>query len=226
MKWMAVLAAAVTFGVITPARADTPAERLEESVDLLKSVMDAPDKGIPQDLLEKAHCIAIVPGVKQAAFVVGAKFGKGYMLCREHGKGGWSAPASIRIEGGSFGFQIGGSETDVLMLIMNDEGERSVLSSKFTLGGNAIVAAGPVGRDSSAMTDGQLRAKILSWSRSRGAFAGLALTGATLREDRDENSELYGRKLTSRQVLQKNTAVPDAAKPLVKMLNRLSRFEE
>jgi SH3 domain-containing YSC84-like protein 1 len=151
-------------------------QRLEDSTTVLSEILAAPYKGIPRDLLGKAHCIVIVPGLKKGAFVVGAKYGKGFISCRPKGDAGWSAPAAIRVEGGSFGFQIGGAEIDVVMLVMNDRGANKLLSSQFTLGGEGEVAAGPVGRATSAETDATMRAEILSWSRSRGIFAGIALS--------------------------------------------------
>ncbi len=157
-----------------------PARRLNEAAAVFSEVMAAPDKGIPEDLLAKAHCIVIVPSLKTAAFVIGAKFGKGYLLCRNHDAEGWSAPATVRIEGGSVGFQIGGSETDLILLVMNEGGRGKLLQSKFTLGAEGSVAAGPVGRTATAQTDAQMHAEILSWSRSQGLFAGVALEGATL----------------------------------------------
>src|SRR6185436_11551846 len=141
-------------------------------------------------LLEKAHCVVIVPGLKKGAFIVGAKFGKGFISCRSKDKVGWSAPGAVKVEGGSVGFQIGGSETDVIMLVMNERGADRLLSSKFTVGAEGSVAAGPVGRSATAQTDAYMRAEILSWSRSRGVFAGLALQGATLRQDLDDNEVL------------------------------------
>ncbi len=206
--------------------ADTSAERLDESNAVLKAIMDAPDQGIPQDLLEKANCVVIVPGVKKAAFIVGGKYGKGFMLCRNTNNRGWGAPAAIRMEGGSFGFQIGASETDVVMLVMEPSGKKALLQSKFTLGGNISVAGGPVGRSSSAETDAQMKAKILSYSRSRGAFAGIALNGATLRQDLDDNKELYGKPLTNRHIITGKVAPPSAAKPLISTLDKLSRHEQ
>jgi len=169
-------------------RADTARERLKDATEVFNEIMSTPDKGIPQDLLGKAHCVVIVPGLKQAAFVVGGKYGRGFAVCRREGDG-WAAPGAVRVEGGSFGFQIGASSTDVAMLIMNERGMRRLLEDKFTLGAEASVAAGPVGRSTSALTDAQLSAEILSWSRSKGLFAGIALTGATLRNDTDENQE-------------------------------------
>lgn len=206
-------------------QADTAQERLKDATAVFNEVMATPDKGIPQDLLGKAHCVVIVPGVKQAAFVVGGKFGSGFAICR-HDKGGWGAPAAVRIEGGSFGFQIGASSTDVVMLIMNERGMRRLLEDKFTVGAEATVAAGPVGRSTSAQTDAQLSADILSWSRSKGLFAGIALQGATLRNDLDANRELYGERLHNKDILMTDRRAPATAEPLVAALNRYSHFED
>ena len=180
---------------------DNAAERLQESALVMNEVMATPDKAIPQELLQNSECVVIVPGMKKAAFIIGAKYGKGFLLCREASGVGWSAPAAIMVEGGSFGFQIGGSETDVVMLVMNKGGVEKLLSSKFTLGADASVAAGPVGRTSSANTDLQMRAEILSYSRARGLFAGLALDGATLRPDEGTNKDLYGSEITNREIV-------------------------
>ena len=204
--------------------ADTAEQRLKDATDILNEVMGSPDKGIPQDLLEKAHCVVIVPGVKQAAFVVGGKFGKGFADCRSQNDG-WGAPGAVRVEGGSFGFQIGANSTDVVMLVMNERGMRRLLEDKFTVGADASVAAGPVGRSASAQTDAQLSADILSWSRSKGLFAGVALSGATLRNDLDDNKELYGQALHNKDILMTDTRVPAAAQPLITALNRYSRHE-
>ena len=206
--------------------ASEPAKRLNEAADVFTEVMSAPDKGIPKELLENAHCIVIVPALKTAAFVVGAKYGKGYLSCRSKNGTGWSAPGTVRIEGGSFGFQIGGSETDLIMLVMNDSGEGKLLSSKFTLGAEGSVAAGPVGRTATAQTDAQLHAEILSWSRSQGLFAGVALEGATLRQDLDDNAKLYdGRKLENREIVTQHIRAPRSAARLLALLNKYSRHE-
>jgi lipid-binding SYLF domain-containing protein len=197
-------------------------KRLHESAAVFSEVMSAPDKGIPRELLEKSHCIVIVPGLKTAAFIVGGKYGKGYISCRKGHGLGWSAPGTVRIEGGSFGFQIGGSATDLIMLVMNDRGEDKLLSSKFTLGGEGSVAAGPVGRTATAQTDAQMHAEILSWSRTQGLFAGVALEGATLRQDLDDNAELYGRKLENREIVTKRIRAPRAAAKLLAELNNYS----
>lgn len=206
--------------------ADTDStKRLNEAAAVFSEVMATPDKGIPQEMLENAHCIVIVPGLKTAAFVIGGKYGKGYLSCRNKGRAGWSAPATVRIEGGSVGFQIGGSETDLIMLVMNARGAEKLLSSKFTLGAEGSVAAGPVGRTATAQTDAQMHAEILSWSRSQGLFAGLALTGATLRQDQDDNAKLYGRKLDNRAIVTSGMRAPRAAAKLLGLLNRYSARE-
>jgi lipid-binding SYLF domain-containing protein len=202
-----------------------PAKRLTEAAAVFSEVMGAPDKGIPQELLENAHCIVIVPGLKTAAFVFGGKYGKGYLSCRTKSAAGWSAPGTVRIEGGSVGFQFGGSETDLIMLVMNDRGQEKLLSSKFTLGAEGSVAAGPVGRTATAQTDAQLHAEILSWSRTQGLFVGLALEGATLRQDLDDNAALYGKKLENRDIVTKGVHAPKAAAKLIGLLNRYSSKE-
>ena len=205
--------------------ADTPQERLHETTTVLREIMTAPDQGVPQDLLEQANCVVIVPGVKSAAFLVGAKYGRGYAVCRNAGQTGWGAPAAVRMEGGSFGFQIGASETDVVLLVMNQRGMDKLLESKFTLGGAAEVAAGPVGRSSTAQTDAKMTAKILSYSRSRGVFAGVSLQGATLRPDADENLRLYGRDHSNKAILQGRVAPAAASAELLSLLNHYSRSE-
>ncbi len=207
------------------AKDNEPQKRLNEAAAVFTEVMDTPDKGIPQELLENAHCIVIVPGLKTAAFVFGGKYGKGYLSCRNKSGAGWSAPGTVRIEGGSVGFQIGGSETDLIMLVMNDRGEDKLLSSKFTLGAEGSVAAGPVGRTATAQTDAQMHAEILSWSRSQGMFAGLALEGATLRQDLDDNRALYGKKLENRHIVPQGVHTPKAAEKLIALLNKYSRHE-
>ena len=217
LKWIA----AITLGAGLASAAEAP-ERLEAAADALKEVMGIPDKSIPQDLLGRAQCIVVIPGLKKGAFIVGAKYGKGFVSCRRSGGVGWSAPGSIRVEGGSFGLQIGGTETDVFMLVMNEKGVDRLLSTKFTLGGDASAAAGPVGRSTQAETDAALTAEILTWSRSRGLFAGVSLSGATLREDDDWNQELYGRPIKNREVITGNTAAPKAASEFLGELNKYS----
>jgi len=204
------------------AKNNEPVQRLDDAAAVFSEIMAAPDKGIPQELLENAHCIVIVPDLKTAAFVFGGKYGKGYLSCRNKGGTGWSAPGTVRIEGGSVGFQVGGSSTDLIMLVMNARGADKLLSSKFTLGAEGSVAAGPVGRTATAQTDAQMHADILSWSRSRGLFAGLALEGATLRQDLDDNAVLYGQKLDNRDIVTKGMRPPSAAAKLLALLNRYS----
>jgi lipid-binding SYLF domain-containing protein len=219
-------AIATTMGIAPVMTADRePAQRLHEAAAVFSEIMAAPDKGIPQDLLEKAHCIVIVPALKTAAFVVGGKYGKGYLSCRGANHPGWSAPATMRIEGGSVGFQIGGETTDLIMLVMSARGAEKLLESKFTLGGEGSVAAGPVGRTVTAQTDAQMHADILSWSRSQGLFAGLALEGATLRQDLDDNTTLYGKPLETRAIVTTSLAPPHSAAGLLAQLNRYSPKE-
>ncbi len=202
--------------------ADANTERLDKAAVIFEEMMGAPDKGIPQDLLDRAECAVIIPGLKKGAFIVGGKYGRGFATCRQKGGKGWSAPAAVRIEGGSFGLQIGGSETDVLMLVMNERGADRLLSSKFTLGGDASVAAGPVGRTAQAETDAYMTAQILTWSRSRGVFAGISLSGATLRQDLDVNRQLYGKTLETKEIVRSAIGPPASAAKLLGLLNKYS----
>lgn len=197
-------------------------DRLGAAAESLTEVMGVPDKAIPQGLLNKAQCIVIVPDLKKAAFVVGAKYGKGFVSCRLPDGVGWSAPGSIRIEGGSFGLQFGGEETDVFMLIMNKKGMERLLTTKFTIGADATGAAGPVGRSTQAQTDAAMTAEILTWSRSRGLFAGISLDGATLRQDEDWNKEIYGRAIKNREILTGMIDPPASAASFMEGLNRYS----
>ena len=223
---VAAAAAAAAVAMVSgasPVFAETAAERLAESAIVLKEIMDAPDKGIPTDLLKKAQCVVIVPGLKKAGLIVGGKYGRGFLTCRKGETGPWGPPAALRVEGGSVGFQIGASETDVIMLLMDERSVKGILSSRFTLGGDADVAAGPVGRSTTAQTDATMNAKILSYSRSRGVFAGVALTGATIRQDLDENNEMYGRKWTTKEIVDGKVAPPAAASQLIELLTTYSQ---
>ena len=220
----AALALLVVAGA-TATFADTPRERLQNTTTVLQEIMTAPDRSIPRDLLDKAHCVVVIPAAKTGAFIVGGKYGRGYAVCRSPRGIGWGPPAGVRMEGGSFGFQIGGSETDVVLLVMNRRGMDKLLESKFTLGGEAEVAAGPVGRSSTAQTDAKMTAKILSYSRSRGVFAGISLQGATLRADLNENERLYGHRYSNKRILQGQVPAPGAAANLLSLLNRYSRTE-
>lgn len=217
-KLLAVFSAAA---MLASAESDA-AKRLDAAAQAFKEVMDVPDKTIPQDLLNKAHCIMIIPGLKTGAFIVGGKYGKGFVACRKPDGVGWTAPGSVRVEGGSFGFQIGGTATDLFMLVMNEGGMKRLLSTKFTLGGDASAAAGPVGRETQAQTDAAMTAEILTWSRAKGLFAGISLQGATLRPDEDWNRELYGKPITNREVLTSGIAPPPAAERFEAELNKYS----
>jgi lipid-binding SYLF domain-containing protein len=199
-------------------------ERLQNATEAFHEIMASPDQGIPKDLLAKSQCVVIVPNLVKAAFIFGAKYGRGFASCR-HGQG-WSSPAAVRIEGGSFGFQLGGSSTDLFMLVMNRHGMQGLLSDKFTIGGDAAGAAGPVGRSTSAQTDALMKAEILTWSRSRGLFAGISLEGATLRPDSSENRKVYGNDISNREILETGVRTPPGARAFVAMLNRESRFKE
>ena len=213
--------AALTCAPVLANEGAKTSERLNDAATLFGEVMGTPDRAIPQKLLDKAYCVVVVPGLKKAAVVVGAKYGRGYAVCRAAGGQGWGPPAAIRIEGGSFGAQIGVSSSDVVLLIMNSGGMKRLTRSKFTIGAEATAAAGPVGRDATAQTDGFVTAEILSWSRSRGLFGGISLDGATLRNDIDENEVIYGQRWTSKQILS------SAAKPIAaadKLLQVLSKY--
>jgi len=225
MRWNTFLVAAALICaplVAAAAEKSKTDERLDDSADLFSEIMGAPDKSIPQDLLDKAPCIVIVPGLKKGAFVVGGKYGRGFAVCRAESGQGWGPPAAIRIEGGSFGLQIGVSSSDVILLIMNERGMKKLTSSKFTIGADATAAAGPVGRNASAQTDAMMTAEILSWSRSKGLFAGISLDGATLRNDLDENKVMYGQRWTSKEILNSGAKTPAGAGKLIGELNKFS----
>jgi SH3 domain-containing YSC84-like protein 1 len=203
------------------ANKDKDEDRLKDCGAVLKEILDIPDD-IPQDLLDKADCVVVYPSVLKAAFVVGGSYGRGAMTCRkgETFAGAWSAPTMMALEGGSFGFQIGGQATDFVLLVMNEGGARGILSGKVKLGGDASVAAGPVGRNASAETDVTLRSEMLSYSRSRGLFAGISLEGSTIRPDNKANEQIYGKKLEAKQiVLSDQVSVPAAAEQLVSTLD-------
>jgi len=215
-----VVAGSITATAFAEDREAKVNDRLDASADTLMDMMQASDHGIPQDLLDKAKCVVVVPGMKKAGFIFGAKYGRGFAACRRSGGSGWSAPASMRVEGGSVGFQIGASETDIVLLVMNDGGMKHLLSDKFTLGGEATAAAGPVGRDASAQTDAEMHAEMLSYSRARGLFAGISLEGATLRPDEEANRELYGHDSTNREILTGDLKTPEIARKFERALHR------
>ena len=212
--------------IAVPVYAESASERLKEATAVLNELMAAEDKGIPRDLLEGAHCAIMIPGAKKGGFFIGAQYGRGFAICRNAAHKGWGPPAAVRLEGGSIGAQIGGAESDIFMLVMNEEGMKRLLQSKFTLDAAAGVAAGPVGRAATAQTDARASAGILSWSRSRGAFAGLTVGGGTLRDDLDENQELYGKRLANKEILTGSIKPPAAAAGLIATLNKYSRVEE
>jgi SH3 domain-containing YSC84-like protein 1 len=200
----------------------TAADRLQAATEDLKEMMNASDKGIPQDLLNKASCLVIVPNLKAGGFIGGAQYGRGFFTCRRASGVGWSAPGSIKMTGGKFGLLIGVKETDVIMLVMNKSGMEHLLSDKFQIGGEASGAAGPVGRDSTAMTDAAMHAEILSYSRSRGVFGGLDIGGSAVSNDEDANQELYGKRLTNKEIIDSKLPIPSPAEPLIHELNQLS----
>ena len=200
-------------------------QRLQESYTVLKEILATPDKGIPQDLMNKAECVVVYPSVKKAGFIVAGEYGRGAITCRSGAdfRGPWSAPAMFALEGGGVGFQIGGEATDFVLLIMNEKGADSVMSSKVKLGADASVAAGPVGRTTSAETDVVMKAEILSWSRSRGLFGGVSLEGSTMRSDDGGNKSLYGKELSAKDIVREGKVhTPDSGKPLIELLQKTS----
>lgn len=206
--------------------ARTAQERLNDATAVFNEIMATPDRGIPQDLLAKASCVVIVPGEKKAAFVVGGEYGHGFAVCRRDNGRGWGPPGAVRLEGASVGFQIGASSTDVVLLVMNRDGMRKLMTDKFKLGADASVAAGPVGRTASAQTDAMMHAEMLAWSRARGIFAGVSLAGSTLRNDIDENEHIYGRRIPNSDILLSDMTIPPAAMELDRALDRYSEFKE
>jgi len=224
MKKYLVAAACLTLaaGVVYAQDLNKEQKRLEEAGVVMQEVLNIPDN-IPHDLLEKAECVIVFPSVKKLAFGVGAEYGRGAMVCRtgEKFRGPWGAPAMYALEGGSFGFQIGGEATDLILLVMNDRGMESILSSKVKLGGDASVAGGPKGRDASADTDAWMRAEILSYSRSQGLFAGVSLAGTTLRPDDDASEQVYGRAIKAKDIVRsEKMAVPATGRHLVDVLQK------
>ena len=220
--FLAIAAALVAISAPALLSATETDRRLDAAADLLTDMMQTSDKGVPQDLLNRSQCVILIPGLKKAGFGIGGKYGRGFAMCRKPEGVGWTAPASMRIEGGSVGFQLGVSEQDVMLLVMKETGMKRLLSDKFTLGGEATVAAGPVGRDATAQTDALMRAEMLSYSRARGLFAGISLNGATMRPDADANKELYGAGVTNEQILMDKTKSPASAAKMEGLLNKNS----
>lgn len=215
---MKTMSAALIAVFLAAPRVLADPERLQDAAEVIREMAGTDDKGIPTSLLTKARCVVVIPSLTKVAFGVGGQFGKGYLSCRTGS--GWSAPGAIRVEGGSFGFQIGGSATDVILLVMNDRGMDKLLSNEFKVGADASVAAGPVGRQASAETDITMRAEMLAYSRSRGVFAGIAIQGTTLRQDNGENEELYGREIPNREIVSGKVPAPAAAKPFLDALSK------
>jgi SH3 domain-containing YSC84-like protein 1 len=215
----AILALALVPAILLAADIRSEAvQRMSEATTVLHEVMSAPDKGIPKEVLGKAQCVGIIPGVKKAGFILGAKYGKGVLVCRTGS--GWSGPSTVIVEGGSIGFQIGASETDVVLVVQNKSGQQKLMQDKFTIGAGAAATAGPVGRTAEAATDAQLHAEILSYSRSRGLFAGVDLGGATMRPDNDANKAVYGKAAKQADILEGKVTAPGEAKSLYGELNR------
>lgn len=215
----AVLAAMIA----VPSFADkTAASRLQAATETLNQLTQLPEKGIPEDLLNRASCVVVIPNLKKGGFIVGAEYGVGFFSCRKSNGVGWSAPGSIRISGGKFGLLIGAAETDVVMLVMNKSGMEHMLSDKFQIGGDASAAVGPVGRSAAAMTDAEMHAEILTYSRSRGIFGGLDITGAAVTEDTKMNEEMYGKPLNNKEIVNGNVRTPAVARAFIHTLDRLS----
>lgn len=224
-----LLALGVAFGEDAEDKAESAEKIIQRSHDaanVLDQIMATPDEAIPRALLVKSRCMAVIPGMKKAGFIFAGKYGKGFLACRGTDGETWHGPLALRLEGGSFGFQVGGSSTDVILLVMNEEGVEKLLSSKFTLGADAAVAAGPVGRSAQVQTDAQMYAKILAYSRSRGLFAGLSLEGATLRPDTDANQKLYGGEVEPKQVVGGQTSPPEATGGLLLTIAKYATPEE
>ena len=206
--------------------ADEAVERLTNAKTVFEEVMGISEKAIPRDLLAKANCVVIVPGLKKGGFIVGGQYGVGVASCRNQQGAGWTGPSTVRLEGGSFGLQIGGGETDVIMLVMNKTGSDKLMKSKFTLGGEGSAMAGPVGRSATAQTDAYMRAEILSYSRSRGAFAGVTWNGSTLRPDDGDNKKLYGKEVKHEEILQGRVPAPASATELISVITKYSASEK
>ncbi|MBV9082944.1 MAG: lipid-binding SYLF domain-containing protein [Acidobacteriaceae bacterium] len=193
-----------------------------KATDVLNTLLTASDRGVPQQLLDKASCVLVVPSLKKGGFLVGAEYGRGLFSCRQPTGIGWSAPGFIKIIGGKFGLLIGGAEADIVMLVMNKDGMTHLVSNKFELGGEASAAAGPVGRNVSALTDAEMHAEILTYSRQRGIFGGLDLSGSAVMQDPDLNYELYGKHITNKDIVTGEMAVPTGARPFVQTLQKFS----
>jgi lipid-binding SYLF domain-containing protein len=222
-KRFVILSVLTVFATLTAVASDREddVKRTHKAAEVFQAIMNTPDQGIPQDLLNSAKCIAIIPGEVKFAFVFGGNYGRGLALCRT--AHGWSAPMFVAVDGGSVGYQIGGSSTDLIMLFMNDHALQSLLGDKFKLGADASVAAGPVGRSATAATDARMNAEILSYSRSKGVFAGVALDGAVVQADKSGDKAMYGENVNRHEILSGKVSVPPSARPLVHEIDENSR---
>jgi len=223
MKRYAILLLILFISVPLFASRSKQVDRLQESAIVLQEIMNIPEEGIPTDLLRKSECIIIIPAMKKAAFGFGGNYGRGAMLCRLTDNN-WSAPVMVSITGGSFGLQIGGSSTDIVLLVMNKRGVDKLLESKFTIGGDATAAAGPKGRSAAAATDAQMRAEMLCYARSRGVFAGISIQGSVLKPERNDNEDLYGKVVEPKAIIAGKVPVPGPAKKLVAELKQYSEM--
>ena len=224
MRYRCALALLMTTGLAS-AKHDV-VERVQSAKTVFEEIMASSDKSIPRDLLEKAHCLVIVPSLKRGGFIVGAQYGVGVATCRQPSGGGWTGPSTVKMEGGSVGLQIGGGETDVVMMVMNSAGAQKLMKSEFTLGAEGAAMAGPVGRSATAETDAYMRAEILSYSRSRGVFAGVAVKGSTLRSADDDNEALYGKPVKHADILNGRVKTPASAAPLIAAISKYSEREK
>lgn len=224
MKKIIGLLLALAFWGVQPAVAESSgAKQLEKATDVLNEIMSAPDKSIPQDLLDRAVCVGIVPSEIRGAFVVGGEYGRGVLVCRENGNGSWGAPSLFTLGGANFGFQIGGKATDVVFIVMNAAGAKKLLQDQVKIGADVSATAGPLGRTAEGATDLQMHAEILSYSRTRGLFAGASLEGVVLKQDADDNERLYGHKVDPKDILIKGSVpAPPAARPLDRALAKYS----
>lgn len=221
MKASVMICALVWATVVFAADANKAVERVQSAATVLNEIAAAPDQGVPEEILGSAECVAVVPSMLKGGFIVGARYGRGVASCRT--AKGWSAPAFFSVEGGSFGFQVGGQAVDLVMLVMNNQGMTNLLSSKFQLGADASVAAGPVGRHAAADTDWKMRAQILTYSRARGVFAGVSLAGARIRQDKDSTREFYGRMVPFKTSLTGTIDAPNGAYPFLDSLAKWAK---
>lgn len=209
----------ISFFCVNAKLSKSEKKRIDESVDVISELMNTPDSSIPTEILDKSHCVCVIPSVKKGAFIFGGQYGKGLVTCRKE-SAGWTAPVFFSLSGGSFGLQIGGQAIDLVLVIMNKRGIEHLLEDKFTLGADASVAAGPVGRTARAETDAQLNAEILAYSRAKGVFAGISLSGSVMKPDKDANRDLYGRNIPAKDILVENKAdVPVETEAFIDMMN-------